>query len=316
MGRNTPKITYKFIGANNVDDPTEVAGILAVDPTLILSEMSQLVNVDTDNNGKVSRRKGYTYINSTAPHSMWSNNKNCYFVENGFLKQLNLDNSVSIVSTLPTNNKLVYEEVNNVVVISDGTIYKILQDNVLYDPIPKNGITPVGGQILKLFKGRLYIANGSNIYFTLPYDIETLDTTTNIIPMPSYVKMIIAVEDGLFVSDSNAIYFLKGESPEQFEVIKIANYPAIEGTAMQTRGEIFGEELQGVSDTAGIFATTQGICVVGNNGFFKNISKYKYQYKPGTVGTAVLKEQNGITQYVMNTYKEEDEHNIYIKNEL
>ena len=316
MGKNTPKIIYKFVGANNVDDPTEVSGILSTDPSVVLSEMIELTNVNVDNSGKVSRREGYTSIASGVPHSMWSNNKVCYFVENGFLKQLKKDNTISIVAVLPSNKKLVYEEVNNVVVLSDDTIYKILEDGVLHDPVPSVGIPPVGGHILKLFRGRLYIANKSSIYFTLPYDIETLDISNHLIPMPSYVRMIIVVEDGLFVSTSNEIYFLKGESPEQFEVIKVANYPAIMGTDVKVRGEIFGEALSNISDTAYIFATTQGICVVGNGGVFENVSKYKFQYKPGTYGTAILKESNGITQYIMNTYSEEDEHNIYTKSDL
>lgn len=316
MGRNTPKIIYKFIGANNVDDPTEVSGILSTDPNVILSEMTELINVDVDNSGKVSRRKGYTNRVVNNAHSMWSNNEECFFVENGFLKRLNTDYSVSIVSSLPSNNKVVYEQVNNVIVISDGNYYLILQDNVLYNPIPKDGIPPIGGHILCLFKGRLYIGNETNIYFTLPYDIETMDNSNHIIPLASYVKMIIAVDDGLFVSTSKEIFFFKGNSPEEFEVLRVANYPAIMGTATKCKGEIFGETLQGVSSDAVIFATTQGLCVGGNGGFFQNISKYKFQYKPGTFGTAVLREQNGITQYIMSTYKEEDEHNIYNKNEL
>jgi hypothetical protein len=316
MGKNTPKIIYKFVGANNVDDPSEVSGILSADPFLILSEMTELSNVDVNNNGKVLRRRGYTLRVNNAAHSMWSNNKECYFIENGFLKRFNSDYTINIVGTLPSNRRAVYEQVNDVIVISDGDYYRILQDNFLYSADVKDGLPPVGGQTLCFFKGRLYIGKESNIYFTLPYDIETMDEVNNLIPLASYVKMIVAVDDGMFISTSKEIFFFKGNSPEEFEVIKVANYPAIYGTATKCKGEIFGEALQGVSSEAIIFATTQGICVAGDSGFFRNISKYKFQYKPGTFGTAILKEQNGITQYIMNTYKEEDEYNIYQKTDL
>ena len=87
--------------------------------------------------------------------------------------------------------------------------------------------------------------------------------------------MVIGVQDGMWVSDQDNIYFLRGQIAPDLEefpqLIKMAEYPAIEGTEVEAPMDDF--PFNNLFGMGYIVAASQGICLLGPNGQFINLTK-------------------------------------------
>ncbi len=87
--------------------------------------------------------------------------------------------------------------------------------------------TPPGEHVTFL-AGRFVISIGDEILYT-EYGLPGIvDTVRNRQRFGSRVIMVCAVQTGLFVSDTEAVYFLSGENPHGWMARRVLNYPAIE----------------------------------------------------------------------------------------
>jgi hypothetical protein len=122
---------------------------------------------------------------------------------------------------------------------------------------------------------------------------------------------IKAVEDGIWVGTQDQIHFLRGNDLQEggFDLEVIANYGIIPGTDITTTGEYIPE-----SKSQGrviIFTTPRGICTGGANGVFVNHSLNIVSLPEATWGSAMLRDINGIRQYVV-TLDSETPYNKYV----
>jgi hypothetical protein len=103
--------------------------------------------------------------------------------------------------------------------------------------------------------------------------------------------MLQAVSGGLWISDSESIYFLKGEIiPSQQEMpiqVKMAEYPAIEGTATKVQGSRIGEGIPGI---VVVFTSEEGICIGTEDGKLINITEKKIDLPSGLTGGGLYKD--------------------------
>lgn len=95
---------------------------VAPETRLPRGSLREALDVNLDKAGRPSRRPGYTSVYSgTNIHSLWGNSRLAVFVENGTLKRLFPDYSVTILrSGLDTNKTLSYADVNGEVYYSNG----------------------------------------------------------------------------------------------------------------------------------------------------------------------------------------------------
>jgi hypothetical protein len=100
--------TYKaFAGIRNTLPPERLAP----------EDLTEAVNVDIDDSGRVSRRAGTTLQVAGAAHSLWSDGEDCLYVAGSALKRLNADFSSTTLAT-----GLLLDMPNNYVAVN-GNIY-------------------------------------------------------------------------------------------------------------------------------------------------------------------------------------------------
>jgi hypothetical protein len=273
-------------GLNNKFDPVK----LRYDSETGIQELAVAKDVDIEDSGRISRRKGYSQVLSLSDcHSIYNAGSYCIFVHGDALATLESDYSYSNIRNVTVGARVSYAQVGDKVFYCNGYEKGYVQDRTSYawevgeyvgPETTKTFSSPPVGHLLELFSGRLYIAVDDVIWYTEPFNYSAVDNARNFMPLESRVRMIKAVKDGLWVSDSKSTFWLSGNSVNDMQHVAVCNYPAIEGTAVT-----FSDT---ESDKMVVWTSTQGICIGGPGGQFKNLTRTKLWYPDSTKGAGFV----------------------------
>ncbi len=289
-----------FTGINNVADATN----------LKLEELAEARNVDIDNEGRVSRRDGYTkkYTPSDKTHSMWSNDRMCLFVEGSTLMRLNTDYTATQLRVNVTTLPMEYVDVNEDVYYSNASVNGYIDslgvNNLHSNPSVEYKEIPKPGQHIEYYNGRIYIARNHTLWFTDVFAFSRVDARYNAIEFKDEITMLKAVDDGLYISigdinDRSSVIFLAGASPQDFVQRVVADYGAIEGTATKPNEAFIGD---GANGQVVLWASRKGVCLGGNGGSFKNLTAGKYEVPTNRYGSGFFRIISGVPQYITSLW--------------
>ena len=292
----TPDIKFdNFRGINNVDDAKNIAN----------DELVEAPNMDIDNRGKATRRTGYTkkLTPSGRVHSLWANDRICLYIDGSTLKRLFKDYTASIIRSNVTSLPMDFVDVNEEVYYSSASVNGYVKNGVnvqFSDPGINFKQKPPPGQHIENYNGRNYIAQNHTIWITDAYAFGRVDMRKGFISMKDEVTMIKAVDDGIYVSigdinDRSSVIFFGGPGPEDFTYKVVADYGAIEGTAVKPRSAFVGDGIEG---TTVMWVSRKGICLGANGGRFTNLTAGRYEVTENRYGAGYFRLRNGLPQYV------------------
>jgi hypothetical protein len=279
--KRAPEFT-KFLGLNNFLDPAR----LRVNYDSGVLELAKAVNVDFDETGRVSRRKGYTQVNANSSHSLWSSGDYMFYVSGGSLYRLDTAGaSVGIRSGLTQAARMSFASYGTEVfycnryetgVIRNGNASWTWHGLAYVGPetIWNISLSPPIGHLLAVFGGHMLVAAANELYWSMPFAPYHYRLSRDFVQFKSELVMVAPVEGGIFVSDQQNTWFLKGKNPSEWERVFRSDYPAIAGTAVKTgRVRIGSDELPDFDCTC--WVSTKGICIGGGDGFFSNMTEFK-----------------------------------------
>ena len=284
--------SFKFIGMNTIKPRTELKA----------GELVQAVDVDIDHTGRVTTRKGYRKIRPGNIHSIWCKGKLCLFGDGRGLYRLHDDLSATKLADLQTDRPIDFEDVNGTVVFSNGVDLGFVESGtVVWPDVPKVGALPVvatpAGQLLTFYNGALLVAAGDQLVTTLAYNLEAVHVTEGFAPMGSIITMLQAVDDGVWLSSSDAVYFLSGPGYDEITFRKILDEPAIFRTSQLSDASLLGGDHQMIGKVVW-FATTRGIYIGGNSGQLIPVSEGIVSIGSGSGGAGVIRNQQGQVHYL------------------
>lgn len=297
---DTNKIEFqRFKGINNVEDAINLG----------TDELVEAPNIDIDNKGRAKRRDGYTrkLAPSGVLHSLWSNDRICLYVDGTTLTQLFTDYTSAVVRGNVGSSPMDYVDVNEDVYYTNASANGHVDNGVdvqFSDPGINYKVKPPYGQHIENFNGRNYIAQNHTIWITDAYAYGRVDLRKGFIAMKDEVTMIKAVDDGIYVSigdidDRSSVIFLSGTGPEDFTYKVVADYGAIEGTAVKPRSAFVGD---GIKGTTVMWTSRKGICLGANGGQFTNLTAARYEVTDNKYGAASFRLRNGLPQYIATTW--------------
>ena len=274
-----------FLGINTLADEAKLSP----------REFREASNVDIDNRGLASRRKGTTQTVALGTyHSLWSNGDVMLGVVGSDLEFFYEDMTTKTLrSDLLTGERMSYVDINGVPYYSNGQVIGRVENetsNSLPDPQKKYKIAMKAGHLLEYFKNRLYVARGSVLWFSDPMYFNSVDMRKNFKQFSGYITMIKAVDDGIFIS-ADKTYFMSGRSPDDFSLHVVADYKAIIHTAVRVDGSQIGED--DISGDVIVWTSEKGLCLGANGGSFKNLTSKKYRMPSGIVEGTSLYRENG-----------------------
>lgn len=287
---------YGFGGINNVIDPSNL--------DIEKGELVDAVNVDLDNTNSASRRAGYVRRLAGNYHSGWSNDSNTlsYFVSDSIVYEWDGVNVPIPIEFLSSNNRCEFCQVNNVVAFSNGIDFGVIgeertQTRTYSEEYKRNTL---GGRNLEFYNGRLYFSRSNTLYYTDNFDVEHMDARFNkVATLPHTITMCKRVEDGLWVGTEKFVYFFSGDDPREggFRQHIVAKSGVVYGTACKTNATYLPEAQ--TTNNVVVFLTSQGICSGGNGGKFTNHSFNTVSIDAGLTGSATIRTEHGISQYIV-----------------
>lgn len=303
------KLIKIFSGSNGLDTKSDPVRI-KFDPETGTAALAACVNVDCSDDGRVSRRKGFA---ATSRTEAWGNLFGCgsygLGTKGDALCVIEPDMSYTAIRNITVGAKVSYSRdtdgKQDIIYYANGYEQGKIVNKLSYTwtageyvgaTSRKELYNPPIGHLLEIRNLRMFIAEGNILWYSEPGSLSQFCLAANFFGFPSRIKMIIALDAGLLVSDSESLYFLQGEiAPSINEMpkqIKLTDYPAIEGSCVKIPGSRFGEGVPGVGV---IFTSTAGICFCSNTGEFKNISERKVDIPSGISGASLYRDGNFIT---------------------
>lgn len=313
----------KYLGIDNVNESQKVTpGTLKI-----------ATNVDINNDLSLSRRRGYLEVDTGDYHSLWSNDKVTLAVKDGVLVRIFPDYSTIPLGDFPNvDSGVVYVDGKDGYIYCAGYSFMIRTDGVnVYTPeqldktekasyslpnienyeiidsgialgdmdIKRNKTIIEGATVLEVYRSRMYAAKDKVLWLSDAYDfMRILKLEKNYFYFPTDITAIKAVDNGVYVSEENKIWFLRGTSPKDFDFTVVYDAGIVRGTDIRIDNVALGEQ---VISPAIMWTTKKGICIGTGDGQVFNLTERKYNMPDFITGAAIFRQEGGLDQYLVVT---------------
>lgn len=286
-----------FSGLNDVDEQTSLSPERDEAGHYVFP-LHSTQNIIIDNKMKMRSRDGYaSLVSGTSPHSLWSDGDYCFFVENERLYRLNEDWSLTTIrSWLAYGSRMSYVKFNTKLYYANG--YQIgyvnlddLSDNAIANPGVNFKLPLPPGQLIELYRTRLYVASSKILYFSDPW-ADHYDNRRGAFQFLATITMLRALDDGIYVA-ADKVYFLKGTGPDDFIVIETPGYDAIKFTDVVVHGNYLGTK-----ESMLMWTGATGVCLGDNNGKVINIMEKRHTLLDSSIGAAIARLEAGREHYI------------------
>jgi len=140
-------------------------------------------------------------------------------------------------------------------------------------------------RILAFRNGRVFAATGGMLVYTQPWSLLHRPGV-DYIPLPENIRLLAAVDAGVFVATDSKTWFLSGE-PQEASFTEVAPYGAVEGTLTEVP-----------NSTDLMWFTPRGQIRASQDGSFNLLQDKQIQFPAAAVGAAVYRETNGMRQFI------------------
>lgn len=274
----------------------------AVDPVRLKNsksgrELAVAVDVNIDDTGRISRRRGCTLRLAGSFHSLFSAGEYALAVSGDALTVVNADYTTSSIRNVTPGYKMSYALADDRVYYANGIEKGYVKDRVSYSWVKGEYVGPVSvrelydppvGTILQVWNGRMWVAENDLLWFSEPFAYGAFRKASNWFWFPSSIRMVAPVADGLYISDNDQTYFLFGTNPEKASMVVVASYPAIEGTNVSINQGEFGPMDQTGPGLAALWGSTRGLCFGGPGGVFSNLTSKRLVLPSAVRGCACV----------------------------
>lgn len=272
-------------------------------------------NVDIDRTGMICSRDGRVLIKAGNFHSMKSFGNTCLIVQEGILKILNKDYTLTQLKTGLSDARVSYWYHDDKIYLTNTRLIGYVAENVYNEfPIFTYGITKPAllsyfqktkknmpaGQLIAMYDNRLYVAVGNELWFSDPMAFHRTTIKKGFIKFKSYINLLLPVTDGIFVADDTT-YFLSGKNPKEFTMGEKSPYGAILYSADEVTNQFIGLQALGVIEPQAKYfmwrSSVGSICLGGDGGFFRDLTIKKYPAIEGLkYGTGVFRQITNIAE--------------------
>jgi len=300
VSTSVPFKTFRgFKGINNVEDSLRLAD----------TDLAEAVNVDIDDTGMVTTKKGKTLILAGDYRWIWSNGIICLGIRGDDL--VSIAPGFTSYTTLMTGVgkfRMEYTQAKNRVYFTNSVIIGYVENaqaHLLPAPTEAFMVPMPPGDFIRYAFGRLWVALGPRLYPSDPLSLNEMDARLAPKQFGGSISMLEFVKNGMYAATDDATYFISGTNPD--EMIEdarklLAPYGAIPRLSSQVAGE-FIVEGKNIKGTVVFWGSDHGICMGTDDGEFINLTAQQYEISGGVSAGASLFRINhkGAAQVIMTT---------------
>lgn len=265
-------------------------------------DLTVALNIDIGTTGRISRRKGFIRkIEIANPHSLYCDEKVSLFVADNHLQNLGSDySSTPLLALSSGDNTMRYVRVVDAVYFCNGVDIGVYRDEVASQWIAGgyHGVVvqaPPTGTHIEHFKGRIYVAKDTFLYYSEPFQYDRFNYYTNVIPFGEKINMIRKTVDGLYVGTDAGVYFLAGD-PTDSQIHKVSTLTVIDHTDEYARTEWFMLENVRPADCC-LWSSTMGVCVGLPSGQVYEMTQQRIDIPPASSGCSLVDEKEIIINF-------------------
>jgi hypothetical protein len=145
---------------------------------------------------------------------------------------------------------------------------------------------PPPGRIIRQYNGRMYIADGSTLWYTEPYAPDRIMASKNFFVFSDPITVVEPVDGGLIVV-ADKTYLYAGPGPEKFEQEIKLHYGAVFGTSCR------------VPNTDDVmWYSTRGVVMADSSGSVTNRQEANVAAESGTTGAAIAMDSDGVRKFI------------------
>lgn len=161
---------------------------------------------------------------------------------------------------------------------------------------------PPAGQLVRYFKGRMFVAVDDLMYYSEPFAYELFDAR-NYIQFDGRITLMAELEEkdaegsgGFFVGTDKSCGILAGSGPESFQYVPKQRGGAVLGALDYVDGSLF-DDGGASARLLPMWLTTEGICVGVSGMGIRNLTRTKYGFNVAGEGAALFKP--GLNQFIV-----------------
>lgn len=157
------------------------------------------------------------------------------------------------------------------------------------------------GSIVEVHGGRAFVVDGSVVWYSDQYALETFRKATNFLQFPGPVQLFASVEDGVFVATDKETWFLSGLDAPAMSLDKRLNYGAVPGTAFKFDGQglVDPEKEQPAAAVPSVVWTTPyGVVSGTKGGTLWNMTEDRFSFPAAQRGAGLVRLDRGYTTYL------------------
>lgn len=296
---------------------------------LSASDLEIAKNINLDDVGQASRRRGYTKVDTARFRSLQNVGTKCIAVRDGWLGRIRDDYSFSTifevgdvdVSADDVNDSIYFScSTGSGVIAPDDSVRpwgKTDGQGTWLSPVinPTATLGQVAGKLLGdppratqvcAFHGRIYLAQGKTLWRTELYQYDYVDRTKGFYPFEHEITMVMAVDDGLYVGTMNGLYFLGEERilMREFGALKLEKVVGgmvVPGSGVTVPVDLVRPQTMGQPVGTGlaiVFINEDGIMAGFNTGETFNLTIGRVLLPQGRLAAALFRQDQGANSYV------------------
>jgi hypothetical protein len=278
-----------FDGLNNVDDQT----------TMTLADLTVLRNTDVDDRQRLKRRRGRSSLSSGNFHSVWSDGKTCLVVKDSSLYSVDETWSLTLVKLGVGTTRMSYTKINEVIFYTNGLVIGAVKNRADLQIPPLSVSAPsfkaalFPARFIEQHGARLYLGTGNTIWYTDALSYFVIDKKQNFYLFETDIRMIRSVGTGLYISDSESVWWYEGLSPKKSQRRKVSTSPAVMFSDTLIEADLVKPELQGL---AAVWIGN-GIHIGLPDGSVINAVQGRYEVPEAVYGAPLVRTDGNRTLY-------------------
>lgn len=268
--------------------------------------MSACMNIDIDDEKRISRRKGMIKRVPENAHSVHPiSEQHCLFgADDGiFLIHAGFSGYVQVATVVP-DLRISAITVDSVTYwmngaqkgkIIDGVNYAWVLGTIVSDNVTRAYYDPPIGKYLDYYNGMILVGQDKQVWASVPYKPNVFDFGQRYFALESPVTMVRHVKGGVYISDSEQTFFVNGED---WRIVD--NHPALPYASCNAIGAMVdGSWSSGGKTEVAFWLTNEGVVFGDATGNILNITEEKIDLVgPYTSGAILVDGSTLIAQFI------------------
>lgn len=162
---------------------------------------------------------------------------------------------------------------------------------------------PPPGDLLGYYKGRLFVVVDRVVFYSKPFSYELFDLRDYVI-LPDTATIFAPSEDGIFVTTKDDTFYLEGDEPEKFKLIKLDGTGGVRGTLTYVPISVMRDvlKLNYLSGNIPVWTSKIGINYGLPRGQVMNPIADRFVLQEGAIGASIYDNSNGINRYITSMF--------------